>query len=108
VALFNEVGPEARERLVKKSKGYQNRQAYRDMLGQVGGGRTFEIRPEEGDSLRRIKVNVSRTAKELDLQGIRYGATEDGALLVWSDTSQQRPTGRRGRPRKSQGAEESA
>jgi hypothetical protein len=100
---FQEVEAEARQRLVKKTKGYQDRQGYRDMLSQVGGGRTFELRPEDGETIRRLKVNVSRSANELELQGIRYGETEDGALLVWCDTSQQRTTGRRGRPRKHQG-----
>jgi hypothetical protein len=104
--LFNEVGPEARQRLAKTSKGFQQRQAYRDMLGQVGGGRTFELRPEDGETIRRLKGNVRRSANELDLQGIRYGETEDGGLLVWSDTSQPRAAGRRGRPRKNQGPEE--
>ena len=33
--VFTEVGPEARERLVKKTKGYQDRQVYRDMLTAV-------------------------------------------------------------------------
>jgi hypothetical protein len=106
--IFSEVGPDAKERLAKKSKGYQQRQAYRDMLGQVGGGRTFELRPEDGETIRRLKGNVRRSANELELQGIRYGETEDGALLVWCDTSQQRSTGRRGRPRKNQEVEESA
>ncbi len=106
--IFTEVGSEARERLVKKSKGYEQRQVYRDMLGQVGGGKTFELKPEGDETLRRLKGNVRRAANELERQDIRYGETEDGALLVWCDTSQPRSTGRRGRPRKNQGTEDGA
>ena len=97
--VFNEVGPEARERLAGRSKGYRERQVYRDMLGQVGGGKTFEVRPEGDETLRRLKGNVRRSANELGLEDIRYGETEDGALLVWSEDA---PGGRarRGRPRK--------
>ena len=95
--IFNEVGPEARGRLVKTSKGYQQRQAYRDMLSQLGG-RTFEVRPEGDETLRRLKGNVRRAANELDLPDIRYGETEDGALLVWSEPGRERRTrGRRSR-----------
>jgi hypothetical protein len=42
--VFKEVGPEARQRLVKgRSKGYQQRQVYRDMLSQLGDGKQYEI-----------------------------------------------------------------
>jgi hypothetical protein len=103
---FTEVGPEARERLVRKGKGYQDRAGYRDMLSQVGGGKTFEVRPEGDETPRRLKVNISRAAKELGLEDIRYGETEDGALLVWSEDGQARRA-RRGRPRRvtSEGAD---
>ena len=68
------------------------------MLSQVGGGKTFEVRPEGDETLRRLKGNVRRSADELGLGDIRYGETEDGALLVWSEDGQGR-RGRRGRPR---------
>jgi hypothetical protein len=67
--VFREVGPEARERLTRKgSRGYQDRSAYRDMLGQVGGGRMMEVRPEDGEGLRKLKVNVRRAANEMNLE----------------------------------------
>ena len=96
--VFNEVGPEARGRLAKRNKGYQQRQAYRDMLGQVGGGKIFEVRPEGDETLRRLKGNVRRSANELGLEDIRYGETEDGTVLVWSEEGRGRRA-RRGRPR---------
>ena len=99
VPVFREVGPEARERLVKKSKGYQDRAVYREMLSRMGGGRTFEVRPDEGETLRRMRGNIRRAANEMGLENIRYGETEDGALLVWGEDGQGR-RGRRGRPRK--------
>ena len=95
--VFTEVGPEARERLVKKSKGFQDRQVYRDMLSQVGGGRMMEVRPEDGETLRRLKGNIRRAANEMGLEDIQYGETEDGALLVWSEPRQRRTRGPRRR-----------
>ena len=88
--IFTEVGPEARERLVRKSKGYQDRAAYRDMLSQVGGGKTFEVRPQDGETLRRMKSNIRRSANEMGLDDIQYGETEDGALLVWAEQRRRR------------------
>ena len=101
--VFTEVGPEARERLVRKSRGYQDRSAYRDMLSQVGGGRMMEVRPEDGEGLRKLKVNVRRAANELKLEDIQYGETEDGALLVWAE---QRPRRARGPRRRRDGSED--
>ena len=96
--VFREVGPEARERLARKGKGYQERRVYHEHLSQLPDGKSFEIRPDEGESLRRIKGNVSRAARELDLK-IRYGETPEGTLLVWGDSaSEQKGRGRRRRP----------
>ena len=91
---FQEVGPEAKDRLAKKSKGFQNRQVYRDILSRVGGGKTFEVRPEDGETTRRLKVKVRRSANEMNLEDISYGEPEDGALLVWSEPTRQRRTRR--------------
>ena len=93
--VFTEVGPEARERLVKKTKGYQDRAAYRDMLSQVGGGRMMEVRPEDGETVRRMKGSIRRAANEMGLQDIQYGETDDGVLLVWVEQRQRRTRGPR-------------
>jgi hypothetical protein len=96
--IFLEAGPEARGRLVKTSRGYQERQVYRDNLARLVDGTIWEITPEEGESLRKIKVNVRRAANDLDLPGVRYGETPDGTLLVWAEESKIRAA-RRGRRR---------
>ena len=58
----------------------------------------WEIEPEEDETLRKLKVNVRRAAKELNLN-VRYGDTADNTLLVWKETPSERK-GTRGRPRK--------
>jgi hypothetical protein len=95
--VFTEVGPEAKDRLVRKSRGYQDRSVYREMLSQVGGGRMVEVRAEDGETPRRLKVNIRRAANELGLEDIQYGETEDGALLVWAEQRQKRARGPRRR-----------
>jgi hypothetical protein len=56
----------------------------------------LELEPEDGETLRRLKVNVRRAGTELGLN-IKYGETTDGTLLVWQDDARQqrRPRGRR-------------
>jgi hypothetical protein len=99
MASFTEVGAEAKQRLVKVSKGFQQRQTYRDNLGRlVGESRLIEIIPDEGESLRKLKVNARRAANEMNVD-IAYGDTAQGTLLVWKEQARERRPGR-GRPRK--------
>ena len=97
--VFREVGPEAKQRLRQTSKGFQQRQVYRDNLSNLAEGKFWEVQPEADETLRKIKVNVRRAANELNMN-VRYGETHEGTLLVWSEPKSER-TGRRGRPRKS-------
>jgi hypothetical protein len=96
--IFIAVGPEARDRLIKTARGYQERQVYRENLANLVDGTIWEIAPEEGESLRKIKLSVRRAANELDLPAVRYGETPSGTLLVWAEESKRRAA-RRGRPR---------
>ena len=96
--VFREAGPEARQRLLQTSKGFQQRQVYRDNLGKLTEGKYWEIQPERDETIRKLKVNVRRAANELSMN-VRYGETSDGTLLVWIEAARER-SGRRGRPRK--------
>jgi AT-hook transcription factor len=98
--VFREAGPDAKQRLVRASKGYQQRQVYRDYLSRLGPQQeNFEVQPEGDETIRKLKVNVRRAANELKLD-VGYGETTDGTLLVWLDNPRERTRGR-GRPRKS-------
>lgn len=96
--IFNVAVPDAKLRLVNQSKGFQQRAVYRDHLSQLSDGMSWEIQPEGDESLRKLKVNVRRSANELNLN-IRYGATAENTLLVWKEAPSERK-GSRGRPRK--------
>ena len=96
--VFREARPEARQRLITTSKGFQQRQVYRDTLSQLENGKEVEVEPEAGETLRKIKVNVRRAANEVGVS-VGYGETEDGTLLVWREAARQRRA-RRGRPPK--------
>src|SRR5689334_12209576 len=101
--MFREAGPDAKLRLVNRSRGFQQRQVYRDYLARLGDGQQWELEPEEGETLRWLKVNTRRAANELGLN-IRYGETNEGTLLVWQEAPREQ-SGRRGRPRKVAAAE---
>src|SRR5881398_3624370 len=97
--VFREVEPEARQRLIRTSKGFQQRQVYRDMLGRLDDGKDIEVQPEAGETIRKLKVNVRRSANEVGIN-VGYGETQDGTLLVWKQAPRESGR-RRGRPRKS-------
>jgi hypothetical protein len=66
------------------------------LLGTLADGRTLEVRPDEGESLRKIKVNLRRSSHELGID-VTYGETEEGTVLVWKEEPQRvrRPRQRR-------------
>ena len=87
-------GLEARSRL--RTKGSDDRAPYREAIANLAGDQVLELIPEDGESLRKLKTLTSRAANEVG-QGVKYGETEDGSLLVWlvSPTTTGK---RRGRP----------
>jgi hypothetical protein len=96
--VFREAGPDAKQRLLKTSKGFQQRQIYRDNLSKLGEGKIWEVQTEGDETVRKLKVNIRRAANELNMN-VRYGETADGTLLVWGEAAREK-VARRGRPRK--------
>ena len=96
--IFREADADARQRLVQTSKGFQQRQIYRDNLAKLVAGKHWDVQPVGDETIRKLKVNVRRAANELGMN-VKYGETAQGTLLVWSEPPRER-TGRRGRPRK--------
>ena len=78
------VGLEARARLIKAhgGKGYEQRAPYREAIAALSGDQVLEFEPEDGETLRQIRVRLARAAKELGTE-IKSGETREGTLLVW-------------------------
>ncbi len=89
---FQQVGPEARAKL--KTSGSDGRAAYREAIANLDGDQTLEIELEAGETLRGLRVNLGRAAKEVGRE-IQSGETNEGTLLVW--LAQPTQPGRRGR-----------
>jgi len=73
----------AKERLKQRSGGSVDARApFREAIGTLQSGDYLEIRPEGRETMRGIKLNVTRAARETSVD-VAYGETTDGALLVW-------------------------
>ena len=96
----------ARNELVKKTKGYQEREALREAIANLAKDKTLQLEPEADETLRKLKVAVKWAAKEVN-QSVAYGESARGTLLVWIDQKEQAPSTttpagkKRGRPKKS-------
>jgi hypothetical protein len=94
---------EARSRLKSEAHGYAERAAYREAIGSLTDDRMLELEPDAGETMRSLKLTVTRAAKEVN-RDVRYGESDEGTLLVWLE---DRPrTTRRRRRRKDAGAGE--
>jgi hypothetical protein len=74
---------------MRTSKGFQQRQAFREQLSKLSDTRLVEIEPQDGESLRKLKVNVRRAANEMNVN-VEYGESENGTLIVWSEPARER------------------
>ena len=88
---ISEVGRDARTRL--KGTGRPNPRApYIEALDTLEGDQTLEITPDESETLRMIRANLTRAAKEVG-KAIKSGETQEGTLLVWlAEPSKAGPT----------------
>lgn len=74
------VGLDARSRLHEKTTPWKDE--YRSALMQLNESQMLEVSPDEGESMRTLKMRVSSTSREMGRE-MKYGETEDGKLLVW-------------------------
>jgi len=88
---------DARNRLAKRAPAYDARAPYREAIANLMDARLIEIVPDEGETLRRLKLLVSRAAKEV-CRDTKYGETDKGSLVVWLDSPMTGTRKRRGRP----------
>lgn len=82
-------------RLRPRSGGADLRAPFREALTSLQDDQALEIQAESGETMRGLKVNVSRAAREAGV-AVAYGETIDGTLLVWRRAnSGRRPSRRR-------------
>jgi hypothetical protein len=81
------VDVSARDRI--RSHHSDTRAPYREAIAALANDRALELTPADGESLRKLKVNVSRAAKEVGRE-IKYGETDEGTLVVWPASIRRR------------------
>src|SRR5215204_2838749 len=87
---------EAQNRLKGRAAGADARAPYREAIANLSGNRMLELDLDDGETMRGLKLNVNRAAKEIN-RPVSYGESDSGTLLVWL---QAKPRKTRG-PRKS-------
>ena len=93
-----QAGPEARARLAKQGRGYSEREPYRQAILALVGDATVELVPDEGETIRKLRLLTNRAAKEAG-RDVKYGETQEGSLLIWL-ADQEAPRQRRTRRRR--------
>ena len=90
---IRKVDATAKQRLKQRTRVDQERDQYRAALAQLEREGMIEVEPEDGETLRKIKLNLSRAAKETG-RTIQYGETHENTVLAWLVGA---PVKRRGR-----------
>jgi hypothetical protein len=73
---------EARARVRGRTAGSQARAPYREAIANLTASHNLEVEPDPGESMRKVKLNVTQAAKEIN-RPVEYGVTDEGPLLVW-------------------------
>ena len=87
---------EARSRLKHRTAGYNARAPYREAIASLTDAAALEVTPEAGESIRSMRLNLARAAKEVNRQ-VAYGVNPEGNLIVWLEAP--KPTRRPRKPR---------
>ena len=87
---------DAKSRLKDRKSGHDARAPYREAIANMTDIRMIELEPDVGESMRGLKLNVTRAAKEVN-RHVAYGVSVDGTLLVWLERPKHRRGPRRGR-----------
>ena len=80
---------EARSRLKSRGAGYDARAPYREAIARLTDATALELAPDKGESTRKLRLNVSRAAKEVNRQ-VAYGLNDEGNLIVWLEVTKPR------------------
>jgi len=94
MAHIREVDVSAKQRVKQRTKGYQEREPFRVAVANLTAARAIELAPEQGESLRKLKLNLARAAKEVG-RNIAYGETGDDMIVAWLDEGNAGPKRRR-------------
>lgn len=91
---IREVDVSAKQRVKQRTKGYQEREPFRQAVANLTADKAIELAPVNGESLRKLKLNLARAAKEVG-RNIAYGETSDDMIVAWLEDGSAGPKRRR-------------
>ena len=97
MAQIREVDASAKQRVKQRTKGFQERLPFRLAVANLTNEKAIELAPDHGESLRKLKLNLARAAKEVQ-RNIAYGETGDNMIVAWlaeGDAGQKRRRARK-------------
>src|SRR4051794_34774784 len=80
---------DARRRVRGRTSVLDSRAPYREAIANMTDARMIELEPDTGETMRGLKLNVTRAAREVS-RNIGYGESDSGTLLVWLESTKQR------------------
>ena len=80
---------QARRRLRRGNRGIDTRAPFREAIANLTAEWIIEVEPDEGETLRKLKLTATRAAKEVN-RAVGYGESESGTLLVWLESKPRR------------------
>jgi hypothetical protein len=89
---IRQVEPDARDRLVRSGRGHAQLRPYLEAIASLKGNQMLEVEPEERETMRLIRLRVTRASRQLG-KALTCGTTREGSLLVWlAEPSKAGPT----------------
>jgi hypothetical protein len=96
MAQIREVDASAKQRVKQRTKGFQERLPFRLAVANLTNEKAIELAPDHGESLRKLKLNLARAAKEVG-RNISYGETGENTIVAWLSDGDAAPKRRRAR-----------
>ena len=93
---IREVDSSAKQRVKQRTKGFQERLPYRMAVANLTPDKNIELEPDDGESLRKLKLNLARAGKEVG-RNIGYGESDSNTIIAWLAEGDAAPKRRRGR-----------
>jgi len=80
---------QAMRRVQRRNRGSDERAPFREAIANLTAEWIIEVEPDEGETLRKLKLTATRAAKEVN-RAVGYGESESGTLLVWLEAKRRR------------------
>src|SRR5688500_14386526 len=75
---IRQVEPDTRDRLVRSGRGHAQLRPYLEAIASLKGNQMLEVEPEERETMRLIRLRVTRASRQLGKE-LTCGTTREGS-----------------------------